>query len=100
MPLEATGFLLGCFADASFGEIVQPFQRGDALVLYTDGITEARNPQGEFFGEARLQTQVQCVGGAEARGIVGTIMTDVRQHTRARPDDDMTLLVLKLAAQR
>ena len=97
MPLEATGFLMGLLPDASFDEIAQPFQRGDALVLYTDGITEARNPQGECFGEARLQTQVRRIGHAEARGIVGSIMTDVRQHTRARPADDMTLLVLKLA---
>ena len=98
MPLEATGFLMGFLPDASFDEIAQPFQRGDALVLYTDGITEARNAQGEFFGEARLQAQVRHIGDAEARGIVGSIMIDVRQHTQARLDDDMTLLVLKLAA--
>jgi sigma-B regulation protein RsbU (phosphoserine phosphatase) len=98
MPLEATGVLMGFIPDASFDEITQPFQRGDALVLYTDGITEARNPQGEFFGETRLQAQVRHIGDVEARGIVGSIMIDVHQHTQDRLDDDMTLLVLKLAA--
>ena len=100
MPLEATGFLMGVLPDASFDEIAWPLQCGDALVLYTDGITQARNPQGEFFGETRLQAQVRHLGDAEARGIVGAIMTDVRQHTQTRLDDDITLLVLKLATER
>jgi serine phosphatase RsbU (regulator of sigma subunit) len=97
LPLDATGFLIGFAPDASFDECEHPFGPGDTLVLYTDGITEARSPDEAFYGEHRLHTRVAEIGHGRARGILGSIMTDVRQHSQNRLDDDMTLLVLKLA---
>jgi serine phosphatase RsbU (regulator of sigma subunit) len=99
VSLDATGTLLGITPEGDFDEIALPFVSGDALVLYTDGITEARNPQGVFFGESRLQTRILQSGQARAQHIVGSIMTDVRHYTANHLDDDMTLLVLKLASE-
>lgn len=48
------GFLLGCFDDAFIKDEETYLKPGESLTLYTDGITEARNQSGDFFGEERL----------------------------------------------
>ena len=48
------GFLLGCFDDAFIKDEETYLKPGESLTLYTDGITEARNSSGDFFGETRL----------------------------------------------
>jgi len=48
------GFLLGCFDDAFIKDEETYLKPGESLTLYTDGITEARNNNGDFFGETRL----------------------------------------------
>lgn len=50
------GAILGRFAAAGFQEQTVAIEPGDRLVLYTDGITEVRNPDGEMFGEERLRS--------------------------------------------
>lgn len=68
--------------------------RGDLLILYTDGITEARDPAGEFFDTDRLDTAAARDGTAQER--VGFIMDAVRRHgaTPGPPADDQTVIVL------
>ena len=48
------GFLLGCFPDAFITDEEITLKTGDCITLYTDGVTEARNSNGDFFGEERL----------------------------------------------
>src|SRR5258707_2206675 len=69
--------------------------RGDTLILYTDGITEARNPQGEMFGEDRMDEAAVCRGSAES--IVESILTELDRFRAGRVlGDDRTLLVARI----
>jgi serine phosphatase RsbU (regulator of sigma subunit) len=54
IELRGKGKMLGVVNDLRFEEIEVGLQKGDRLVLYTDGLTEARNAEGELFGEDRL----------------------------------------------
>jgi serine phosphatase RsbU (regulator of sigma subunit)/anti-sigma regulatory factor (Ser/Thr protein kinase) len=96
--LDATGPLLGIFDDTTFEQEHFAMTPGDALVLYTDGIPEARNEQGDMFGEERLQALVVRAGSGNAQRIVDDIMMEVRQHQPHRLTDDVTLVVLKPGA--
>ncbi len=53
--LAESGILLGIMPDADYGETETSLGLGDTLVLYTDGVVEAQNPAGEFFGDDRLR---------------------------------------------
>jgi sigma-B regulation protein RsbU (phosphoserine phosphatase) len=93
-PLPATGTVLGVFPDAEYREVSLPLGKDDRLVLYTDGITEARNDSGEEYGEQRLRAALaahRCATGAELHA---AIMHDVRCFAAAGFEDDATLLVV------
>ncbi len=94
--LPARGYLLGAFRGVSFSEEETVLEVGDALVLYTDGINEARDAEGRFFGEERLKRAVAAAGDCHAEEIVRRIVTAVGDFTGAVGQaDDMTLLVAK-----
>ena len=73
---------------------------GDALVLYTDGITEAINEQAALFDEERLQASVRRSFGRPAREILDAVMTDVHLFADgALQSDDIALIVLVREAE-
>ncbi len=94
--LPATGLPVGIFADTSYVEETLPLMPGDVLVFYSDGIPEARNSAGEFFGMDRLITflleHVSRDAPALVKGIVDAVETFREDAPRA---DDLTLIVLK-----
>lgn len=70
---------------------------GDALVLYTDGVTEAANAAEEFFGPTRLtETVCRAAGaGVAAEGLKAAVLAAVKRFTADAPlSDDIALLVL------
>lgn len=91
--------LLGVWDDAEFSEIEFQLAPGDGLLLYSDGVTEAR-PAGddsavEMFGEARLRA---CLAGcdAAAAGVIACVEGAVADYARGRPPfDDAALLALR-----
>lgn len=96
VSLNATGMLVGILPDVDYEERELDLGPGDTLVLYTDGIAEARSPRGEFFGERRLHDLIIAGAPDRARYIADSIMLDVCRHTQRDLTDDATLLVLKL----
>jgi serine phosphatase RsbU (regulator of sigma subunit) len=99
--LNAKGYLLGLFNRKMPEERQIKVGLGDLLVFYTDGITEARDNQGEFFGEERLESAILANKGCSAQevlqGIVdatNTFIGDVHQS------DDFTLFVIKRVKER
>jgi serine phosphatase RsbU (regulator of sigma subunit) len=70
---------------------------GDRLVLYTDGITEARSPQGEFFGEQRLTDFISAAAAAgdPAPETVRRLMRHVLSHQADQLQDDASVVVLE-----
>jgi len=68
---------------------------GDALLLYTDGVTEAMNPAQELYGEARLLAQARALAGQEPKALCERLGEDVHAFAAgAEQSDDITMLVL------
>jgi sigma-B regulation protein RsbU (phosphoserine phosphatase) len=83
---------LGIDPDEHYADAAQQFQPGDAMVFYTDGITEARNGSSELFSESRLDAAILS-SPPVAREIVERIVREVEKFAqKAQPDDDQTLL--------
>jgi len=73
-------------------------ETGDRLVLYTDGITEAVNPEGELYGEERLHAVIADLpADLTAREVSDRILRELEVFRNGvEPRDDMTLMVLRV----
>jgi sigma-B regulation protein RsbU (phosphoserine phosphatase) len=92
--LSAEGALLGAFADVWFEDRTAMLEPGDLVLLYTDGVTDARGPAGTFYGVERLQALAAAHAGADPAVLASAIVDAVRDHRAgAEPFDDLTLLV-------
>jgi sigma-B regulation protein RsbU (phosphoserine phosphatase) len=69
---------------------------GDALVLYTDGITEARDDQGEMFGEQRLMETLEGLTDVSAKGICDGIVDAARRFAGDLFGDDVAVAVIRV----
>ncbi|HVL68092.1 MAG TPA: PP2C family protein-serine/threonine phosphatase [Vicinamibacterales bacterium] len=97
--LEGTGVALGMFEASTYSAVTTLVNAGDALVLYSDGITEAEDPSGRPFEEAGLQEVVSTYASYSAAEIGTEVLRAVERHAHdSRFADDLTILVLKRAA--
>ena len=87
---------LGMFRDTRYHEYYLTTEPGDVLVLYTDGATEAHNPEGEEFGRERLVQAVKTNRQLGARELITAVHTEVLEWTDGRgATDDVTFFVIK-----
>jgi len=95
--LDKGGLILGIFKTvAPYEEGVVALNKGDTLVLYTDGISEAMNAQSEEFTEERLQTVLKKSVHHSAKEIINDVQAAVEAHTQGTPQsDDITMVVVK-----
>jgi sigma-B regulation protein RsbU (phosphoserine phosphatase) len=96
--LSGMGTVLGVDPDAVYREYHQAdLDAGQIIVLGTDGIWEAQNPDGEMFGKKRLEQVVKRYRAAGARDILLAVLSAVDDFQNGRPaEDDITLIVIKL----
>jgi sigma-B regulation protein RsbU (phosphoserine phosphatase) len=94
--LDVGGIVLSCMEEFSYEEAIVPFNPGDFLVVFSDGITEARNEVGEEYGEERLAALLKSSLDEPATAVIDRIIATVREHAGDCPQtDDMTLVVIK-----
>jgi serine phosphatase RsbU (regulator of sigma subunit)/DNA-binding NarL/FixJ family response regulator len=99
--LRATGMALGVMEDTVWKQKVVRFSPGDVLLLYTDGITEAQDPMGRFYGERRLQDVLRSIGSRPAEEILQAVLDDLRGFIAGAPQqDDVTLIVIRRLPER
>jgi len=90
------GLVLGVLESTVFKEISIPFNPGDLLLLYSDGITEAMNESFEEFGEERMMNLVNKNRHDSSQNIVEDVFKAVQQHTGDAPQtDDMTMVIVR-----
>ena len=101
--LAPDGLVLGLQLDGGqtfvrlLEEISVPLGRGDLFVLYTDGLTEAMNAEGDFFGESRLAALIGEQADLPADELRERILRDIEAFTgSALQQDDMTMVVLRV----
>jgi len=92
--LREGGAVLGVFASRNYEMGSAQLSPGDRVILFTDGVTEACNPAGEEFGEARLLRLLQDHRSSSADELQAKILADVAEFSGSRWQDDATLLVL------
>jgi phosphoserine phosphatase RsbU/P len=96
--LEATGMPVGLMEGAEFPVAEERLSPGDKIVLYSDGVTEAQNAEGEFFGRKRLREVVAAHAKEPCHAIHDAIQAAVAAFTEGVPQaDDITVLVLEYA---
>ncbi|HEX9116722.1 MAG TPA: SpoIIE family protein phosphatase [Anaerolineae bacterium] len=94
--LAAAGIILGAFEDIRLEERQIEVSPGDVLVFYTDGITDAVNPEVEMFGEERLTVVLAAHAGEPAQAVLDAIMAEVALFAGdAEQADDITCVVVK-----
>ena len=93
--LPPTGTVLGLLGGIEFGITRLPFESRSNLVLYSDGVTDQQNPQGQEYGEQRLQDCVRHYGSLDAPHLLEEIRRDLASHAAdASQDDDITIAIL------
>ena len=93
--LHSTSTVLGLFSDweCALGE--NQLSRGDTLVLYTDGVTDAMNDRGEDFGEDRLIDVVRRNRDLAPQRMLAAVVEEVRRFSPHEQHDDITMIVAK-----
>ena len=97
------GLGLGIIRDAGYEKHVKnqfwDYNPGDVMVIYTDGIVEARDGEGNEYGEERLRLMLETCFYQSAEGINAYIRNDVQEFRKGQPlHDDETLVVVKFKA--
>jgi sigma-B regulation protein RsbU (phosphoserine phosphatase) len=94
--IESAGLLLGILPEARYESRETPIGPGDLLVLFTDGLTEARRPDGELFEEARLAAVIAAGRDRSPAEIADAVMDAVTAWAETGPRDDRALAVIRV----
>ena len=94
--LAPGGTVLGVFAESTYEQGDFPIAAGDRLILYTDGITEGRNPAGDEFGEDRLADTASRHRALPAAEMLAAMLKEVEAFNAGVYEDDATLIVAAL----
>jgi sigma-B regulation protein RsbU (phosphoserine phosphatase) len=96
--LRGTGVAMGIDADHVYEEYTrEDLTRGQIILLGTDGIWEARNPQGEMFGKDTVFSIIRQNHAASANDILSACLITLNRFLRDRtPEDDVTMIVIKM----
>src|SRR5881398_2139338 len=99
-PVKSPGMVVGIDSGSVFDRLTVdfavPLERNDCLVLYTDGVTETLNSEGDEFGVDRMMQSVRASANDGAQAIVKRIIEAVRDFTGSAPqNDDITLIAIR-----
>jgi sigma-B regulation protein RsbU (phosphoserine phosphatase) len=96
-PIKLNGFPIGIFDDATYEEWNVRLKTGDILVFYSDGLTEAANREGKFFGAGRLLDILAASVELNSNEIADRMLEEVDKFTQGGAiTDDRTLVVMKV----
>jgi phosphoserine phosphatase RsbU/P len=96
VAMDAPGLPLGLFCDGRYPVTNVPLDPGDSLVLYSDGITETQDPNGNPFDEERLIRSLQAHAEQAPSAMAASVFAEVARFRGTSPrQDDMTLLVVR-----
>ena len=95
LPLSKN-IIAGFLKDYQFTEETLQLQHGDTLLLYTDGVTEAVDPDYEEYGEERLEALLKNTSQVDCQQLIDAVKADVKVFANgAEQSDDITLLAIK-----
>ena len=93
--LERGGIALGILDPIQLKDEFLQLEDGEAIFLYTDGVSETRNSQNEEYGAKRLEELLRNADQRSAQGLIDLVMKDLQEYSGfSTPEDDCTMLVL------
>jgi sigma-B regulation protein RsbU (phosphoserine phosphatase) len=100
-PIAPTGPVVGILDNPRWSSVRTTLARGETLLLYTDGVSEARSGDDQEFGVAQVAATLSsaAASGVSARQVTGRILADVERHASGARDDDLTLVVIRRRPQ-
>ena len=93
--LDEQSGVVGAFRAMSYHDGHVRLRVGDRLLLYTDGVTEARDPHGAFFGEQGLRDAVMEEASESDEGLLDRLLARIDSFTRRSLDDDVAMVTLR-----
>jgi serine phosphatase RsbU (regulator of sigma subunit) len=94
--LDAEGLILGVQRNVIFEEKKDILGQQDTLLLFTDGITEAQNEKGDFYGDSRLQEFLLNARQTEPEDMISHLLDEVQQFAgKENFEDDVSVVILK-----
>jgi sigma-B regulation protein RsbU (phosphoserine phosphatase) len=99
LPLDPTGLPLGAFCDEEFATSRIRVEPGEALLLYTDGLSEARDRNGRMYGNERIQGLAQGQHEKRPQDLIGFCLKDLSAFRKDVPaGDDLTIMAVRRSA--
>jgi sigma-B regulation protein RsbU (phosphoserine phosphatase) len=96
IPLNTEGFFVGVFKDTKFEEKEVLLEKGDRILFYTDGITEAKNEKMEEYGEERLVNLYCQMKNTDISELIAKIKETVLGFSAGIIEDDITLAIVEI----
>jgi sigma-B regulation protein RsbU (phosphoserine phosphatase) len=96
VEVQENGLILAAFDFATYSNATHRLEQGDRLLLYTDGVVEASNPTGDFFGREALSQALARTTGSSPAEAADLILSSVQKWS-ATQEDDLTLIVCDFA---
>ena len=93
--LDVQSGVVGAFHDMEYKNGMVHLHEGDILLLYTDGTTEARSPEGAFFGETGLRDMIMNEVPRGFDGLLNRFLSTLDRYTGRRLDDDVAMVALR-----
>jgi serine phosphatase RsbU (regulator of sigma subunit) len=95
--LDSSGTVIGLFKDREYKQVELQLEKGDLLVLFTDGMIEARNLKQEEFGEERVTAWMAQTSGVPTKEFITGLLQNVKTFVGAAPQhDDLTIVAMKI----
>jgi sigma-B regulation protein RsbU (phosphoserine phosphatase) len=94
--IDSTGLPVGMFCEQQFSSHTVRLGPGDSLLLYTDGLSEARDIHGAEYGIERLTKMASAIRASSPRSMISACLEDLKIFSRgARKSDDMTIMAVR-----
>ena len=92
----SNNMIIGAFTWAHYDAATLQLNQGDVLVAYSDGLTEAENPQGEMLGEERVKTVIRAEARAGSKNLERKLLDTIQNFTMGRSQtDDITIVIVE-----
>jgi phosphoserine phosphatase RsbU/P len=98
-PIEENGLMLAVFGFASYSTAVHKLEKDDRIVMYTDGVMEASNAAGDFFGHVALCDLLTGTRELSPAMAADSIISSVRQWSE-KQDDDLTIIICDYVSKK
>ncbi|MBO0862802.1 MAG: SpoIIE family protein phosphatase [Chloracidobacterium sp.] len=96
--IDSTGLPVGVFSEQEFSSHTMRMRPGDALLLYTDGLSESRDLHGAEYGVERLTKLASAIRGSSPREMISACLRDLKKFSGRSPLlDDLTMMAIRWA---